>query len=336
MLSIQDLPPQGARFCLGVEKFILEELGLDLRGCRVLLALSGGPDSTALLVVLSLLRDRMGFSFCAAHLNHMLRPEADREERFVKDLCTRLEVSCEFGKSRIPVYARRMKMGREQAARTIRYRLLFGLAEKHGIDYIFTAHHLNDLAEDVLMRLIRGTGWPGLAGMSGVSGKIVRPFLLVPKSELYSFLSRANQGWMEDHSNLDPAYLRNRVRRDILPLFIRENPAFLEQVTSLWRQGNLDRDFFCGQLSGVASPESDQGIRLRTCTLEGMHPALRYRAYKKALESLGPGQVLFENILKLDRIWISGRGGKTVQFPGDKSARVKNRDIIFSRRKNQQ
>jgi tRNA(Ile)-lysidine synthase len=334
MLSIQDLSPRWARFCLDVEKFIREELGLDLSGSRVLLAVSGGADSTALLTVLSLLQDRMGFSFSAAHLNHMLRPEADREEEFVKGVCRGMGVVCRTGKSRVPLYARRMNIGFEQAAREMRYRFLFGLAEKTGIDYVFTAHHLNDLAEDVLMRLIRGTGWPALAGMSGRNGILARPLLQVQKSDLYAFLQEAGQEWMEDASNLDQSYLRNRVRHEILPLFLRENPGFLGQIGFLWRQGNMDRDFFERQLSGITGPDFNGEIVLSKATLKSMHPALRFRAYKSALERLGPGQALSRNIFDLDRIWKSGRGGKTVQFPGRKTAVIKAGDVIFRERGN--
>ncbi|MFP4167833.1 MAG: tRNA lysidine(34) synthetase TilS [Desulfonatronovibrionaceae bacterium] len=329
-MDIQQIRPQWARLCLRVEGFVRRELGLDLHGRRILFALSGGADSTALLCIFCLLQRKAGFYMRAAHLHHMLRPEADQEARFVSRLCRETGVDCSLGESRVDIYARRMQMGREQAGRVIRYRFLHGLADRQDCDYIFVGHHLNDLAEDMLMRQVRGAGWPGLAGMPGINGKVVRPLLLTPGASLRALLEELGQGWMEDASNQDRSYMRNRVRRDILPLFFKENPGFLDQVVSLWRQGNMDRDFFQNRLARLPRRDESGEVILRGEDLNSLHPALRCRAYKMALEELGPGQVLFENILALDRAWAFGRGGKCVQFPGEKTARVKGRNIIFS------
>ena len=333
-INLQNIPPECARLCLRAEKFLLEELKLELQGRRVLLALSGGPDSTALLLIFVLLRSRLGLKLHAAHLNHLLREEADDEARFVHHLCREYDVDCFLGKSRISTYALRMKMGHEQAARIVRYRFLNGLASRNKDNFIFTGHHLNDLAEDVLMRLLRGSGWPGIAGMRAVKESIARPLLLISKEEIYFFLKRMRQKWVEDKSNADSAFLRNRIRHDILPLFFRENANFLDQIAVLWKQGSTDRDFFSECIADLMSHGQESKICFNGRELRDMHPALRMRAYKKALEKLGPGQPLFENIKKLDKAWMSGRGGKCIQFPGGKQAWIKSGDLVFQMDKN--
>ncbi len=326
---LQDIPSKAAHFCLEVERFVRSELQLDLKGCSVLLGLSGGADSTALFLVMHLLRPRLGLKLHAAHLNHMLRAEAGQEQAFVLDVCKRYGVGCYSGESRVDKYARKTGLGQEHAARIIRYRFLSGVARRNGDDYILLGHHLNDLAEDVLMRLIRGTGWPEITGMPALSGKILRPFLLCPKKDIYSFLRLMGEKWKEDSSNADQSFTRNRVRQDILPLFLRENPNFLQQVRSLWKQGELDRSFFSRYTEGVpVFPERYTAV-LKGSELDKFHPALRLRIYKRILEKLGPGQPLFENVLKLDRAWVSGEGGKCLQFPGDKEARIFKKGIFF-------
>lgn len=333
-INLQNIPPECARLCLRTERFVREELKLDLRGRSVLLALSGGPDSNALLLIFALLRSRLGLKLHAAYLNHLLRDEADQEARFVRHLCDEYNVDCFLGKSRIAIYALRMKMGLEQAARVVRYRFLHGLASRNGYDFIFTGHHLNDLAEDVLMRILRGSGWPGLAGMRAVNGCIVRPLLLMSKEEIYFFLKELRQKWVEDKSNTERAFLRNRIRHDILPLFFRENPNFLDQIAVLWKQGSTDRDFFSERIADLLVYKQENEICFNGRKLRDVHPALRLRAYKKALEKLGPGQPLFKNIEKLDKAWLSGRGGRCIQFPGGKQAWIKSGDIMFKVDKN--
>ena len=324
--TIQDLPPKWAHFCLQVERFVYQDLGVQLESKRLLLAVSGGVDSKALLAIFYLLRSRLRLQLLAAHLDHGLRPESSREAQATRALCTRLGLPCLTGRTNIQTLARKTGRGLEEAGRLLRYRFLFGLKRKHGCDLILTAHQANDLAEDVLLRLIRGTGWPALCGMPAFDGSsgLLRPLLLTPKAELIEFVRALEIPWQEDPSNQDPSFRRNRIRHRIYPLLEEENPGFLASVEHLWRQGGLDKDFWEQRMQSLRRCERKQEgeIFLPGLVLSRLHQAERLRWYRDALKRLGPGQVLAENLFQLDRAWQSGTGPKRIQFPGGKEATV--------------
>ena len=254
--SIQELPPKRAHFVLGVERFLRGELGIDPGagpdGKRFLVAVSGGADSTALLLVCTLLARRHGGSVAAAHLDHALRPESARDAAFVRELCAALAVPLHERRTDVAGLARERGVGLEEAGRDARNEWFAELIEHEAADYLCTGHHLDDLAEDVLLRLLRGAGWPALAGMAAFDPRrrLLRPFLLTPKAELAALLADLGIPWCEDASNADPAFTRNRVRSRILPLLLEENPAFPEAVARLWRQGRLDEDYWRLTLDG--------------------------------------------------------------------------------------
>ena len=327
---LQDLQPRWARFCLSIDHFLARELSLDLKGRTLLVALSGGVDSTALILAAHLLRHRWQASLQAAHLNHNLRPEADQEAGSVERLCADLNIPCHTGNSSVAVYAHRFHLGLEEAGRILRYRFLHGIRRKTEAHFVLTGHHLNDLAEDVLLRLVRGTGWPGLAGMEALDrgSGLLRPLLLVPKQELLEFVSSMGLKWHEDASNQDEAFTRNRVRQSIMPLLLQENPNLLQTVKQMWRQARVDASYFDQTLEALKSSEvHDQGaVLVPKQALAATHPALRLRWYRDILNRLGPGQALSANLFALDE--LMPRTG-TAQFPGDKRAVVDREWVRF-------
>jgi tRNA(Ile)-lysidine synthase len=329
--KLQDLPPGWARFCLNIQAVMEDLVQEKIKGRTVLVSLSGGPDSTALLLALHYIRPRTGINIFAAHLNHMLRPAADKEEDFTGNLCARLAIPLEHGKKDVTLFAQTGKMGIEEAARTLRYDFIQKAADRLGADYILTGHHLNDLAEDMLMRLSRGAVWPGLSGMSGYDPdrKLVRPLLLTPRKTILEFLDAIGQDYMLDESNEDKSFLRNRIRLDLVPVFEAINPGFLSSAANLWKLGRIDEDHFKSILRAVPITERNQGKHVCFEDLESLSKASRLRLYKKLLDELGPGQVLFDNLNELDRLWQEGNGGKTVQFPGDKFGMIDHKGILF-------
>ncbi len=330
---LQDMPPAAARFCLQVQRFVQEELQLDLHGARLLLALSAGVDSTALALCYKALQQKWGVRLLAAHLDHGLRPESAAEAEHVQNLCRELDIVCLRGNSRVSSYARARGLGLEEAGRILRYRFLHGLARKHGVQWILTGHHLNDLAEDMLLRQLRGAGWPALAGMAAMEqeSRLLRPFLLCPKQQLQKFVHSLGLSWQEDPSNLNQEFMRNRIRHNLLPGMLRENPNFLQTVSQLWRQAELDHDFWEKKLQQLRCREltSDRGFILPAEVLNDLHPALRQRWYKDALQRLGCRQTLASNLFALDQAWQTRIPGKTVQFPGHKKACISKQGIEF-------
>lgn len=323
--SLQDLPPKWAHFCLHISQFIDDELGFNLKSKTLVIAFSGGADSTALLLVMHYLSQKYGGKVVAAHLNHSIRPEADADADWCHSFCTQLGVPLISRKQNIRSMAESEGIGLEEAGRLARYEFFRETLEKHNGNVVTLGHHLDDLSEDVLMRLIRGTGWPGLSGMPGFDSQraILRPFLLTPKSKLYAFLKALGVDWREDATNSDESMTRNRVRHTILPLFNEENPNFGHSVARLWRIGQLDNDFWHKQTDGV-------GEMIPNELLEKAHKTARLRYYKAGVDAVQGGQALAETLFKLDEAWSERRIGKVFQFPGEKYATVTALGVVFS------
>ena len=187
---LQDLPRKAARFCLGLGRFAERELGCDFPALRCLVACSGGADSTALLRIAHLLCQAKGGTVLAAHLDHSLRPESPNDALFVAQLCQALGIALHTERQDIVAQAKASGMGLEEAGRVARYAFLERVRQQTNAEVILVAHQLNDLAEDQLMRLMRGTGWPALGGMEGAdpARHLLRPLLLCPRAGLEEFL----------------------------------------------------------------------------------------------------------------------------------------------------
>jgi len=328
---LAEMPSKWARFCLGVETFLLEELGFSPKGHSLVLAFSGGLDSTALLHVLCALSPRLGTTVVAAHLDHGLREESGREAADAAITCGRFGISCVTDRRDAAALADATGQGVEAAGRTLRYAFLEEVRENHAPAIIVTAHQLNDLAEDVLMRLMRGTGWPGLGGMPAWDPRrhLLRPLLLTPRSELAGFLEAMGATHLTDPSNADARFKRNRVRESILPLFLEENPNFLETAARLWRQAALDEAWIEKELGGFAQGVGVREVLLEEKRLRPLAPALRIRLFKRALDAMGPGESLAKTLLALESAFAEKKRGTLFQFPGSKSVSVLREGVFF-------
>lgn len=331
--TLQELPPKWAHFCLDVEGFAAELLGEPLKGKGFVLSCSGGLDSTALLHAFLCLKQRSGLRMVVAHLDHRIRDHSDEDAQFVARRCADLGLALVSDSTDVPTLAKERSMGLEEAGRKARYEFLERVRQEYHYDYVLTAHHLDDLAEDMLMRLIRGTGWPGLAGMTAQDPhrRILRPFLLRTKSELRDFLMDLDANWREDHTNTDPAYTRNRMRMDILPRILKENPNFHQGVARLWNQGRLDQEYWDDVLEHAPVITGENGPELRQVQVVELCAAMRLRLYKDLLDSLGPGQVLAETLADLDATVMRNAHDRPAlfQFPGNKLVAVKKGRLLF-------
>jgi tRNA(Ile)-lysidine synthase len=330
-LCLQDLPRKAARLCLRVGGFAARELGCDFSTRRCLVACSGGADSTALLLIAHLLCRSHGGEVRAAHLDHGLRPESAQDAGFVAQLCESLNIGHHSSRQDIAAQARAVGVGLEEAGRAARYAFLEHTRHQTGADIILVAHQLNDLAEDQLMRLMRGTGWPALGGMEGhdPSRKLLRPLLLCTRNELEDFLRLSQQPWRDDPSNFDRATTRNKVRHDLLPELVCHNPCYLDSAARLWRQARMDGLYWDEELRQVLPQVVVQDkTRLIPAQVLNLCPApLRLRLYKAVLEATGPGQSLSDSLFRLDELWQKRCSGKALRFPGDKQARISKAGI---------
>ncbi|MFH1019661.1 MAG: tRNA lysidine(34) synthetase TilS [Pseudomonadota bacterium] len=205
-------------FVKKIEKIIRRE-GLFASGERCVVAVSGGPDSMALLHVLAQLAPALDLSLVVAHVDHGLRPsEAEAEARLVQEAARGLGLACECGRVAVALCAREQGLSLEHAARNLRYGFLQEVAAQHGAAKLAVAHTADDQAEEILLRLVRGTGRAGLSGMARLrDGLVVRPFLGIAKEEILRYLAEENIPYCLDSSNRERIYLRNRIRLDLLP-----------------------------------------------------------------------------------------------------------------------
>ena len=206
------------------------------RNARVLVAVSGGADSVALLHLLSDLTPETGWKLGVAHLNHQLRgPASQDDERLVRARAESLNIPCYVECVDVAARAKKSKQSVEMAARDARYTFLAGIAKQYAYDVIAVAHTKEDQAETLLLRLLRGAGTAGLGAMDPwverLGVPLVRPLLDLSKADLIAYLQGRGVAWHEDTTNTDAAYLRNRVRHELMPL-LRErfNPNITDTL----------------------------------------------------------------------------------------------------------
>ncbi len=267
-------------------------------GDAVVCAVSGGADSMALLWAMYLLQDKLDISVSAAHFNHGLRgAESDRDEAFVRDFCAGYGIEFVSGSGKVIPGEK----GLEAAAREARYGFLTSLPGK-----IATAHTADDNAETVLMHVLRGTGLKGLGGITPVRGNLIRPMLNVTREEVLAFLAEYSIAYVQDSSNDENTFLRNRLRHKLLPLLKQENPSLAVNVSAMAQRLRQDE----AALSGAAQAEMTNRIG----KLRAMEPAIRGRVLASFLTEAGVKEPEAEHIAQLERLIFSEKPSAKASF----------------------
>lgn len=258
----------------------IDEKQLFGRRAKVLVALSGGADSVALLRVLLAL----GYRCEAAHCNfHLRAEESDRDEQFVRRLCENLSVKLHVVHFDTVAYAARNHISIEMAAREMRYEWFEKLRLEVGAEVIAVAHHRDDSVETFLLNLIRGTGINGLKGIAGKNGAIVRPLLEVSREEVVGYLQKLDQDYVVDSTNLQDEYLRNKIRLNLLPLLREFNPSVSESIAET-----------AGRLKDAASLYNNAIDAARRRVTEKGHIHI-----ERLLAEIAPESLLFEILYPL-------------------------------------
>jgi len=314
------------------------------RGGRVLVALSGGPDSVALLRLLRELEAGGDLVVAgAAHLNHGLRAAAAGEEQFCRTLAAQLGIT--FCSDLADVRSRAASLGTslEDAGRQVRYEFFDRIATELGADVIATGHTRDDQAETFLLRLLRGAGPRGLSGIHPCAGRVVRPLLDIRRDELRAYLFELGQSFCEDESNRDLNIPRNRIRHELLPLLARDySPAItdvLAREASLAREDE-DRlqleaiDLLALIVLGNETAEDEgQVLELDARALGALHPAVASRVVRLVLERAVPAKFVgaghVDRVLELAR---SPREHREVSLPGQRAVRRGDRILLDRRR----
>ncbi len=263
----------------------------------LLVGVSGGPDSLCLMDVLQ----QLGYRPVVAHLDHGLRPESPSDALFVRQAAEKAGLPFVLGQANAQVYASQNNLSTEEAARTVRYRFLFQQALEHRAQAVAVAHTADDQVETVLMHLLRGAGTTGLAGMAYRSLPttwsqdipLVRPFLHVWRAEIEAYLTGRGLQPVQDASNLDQRYFRNRVRHELIPFLEGYNPqmpALLWQMSDVLQQDQALLD----ELANAAwhkclRDESPDYVAFEVRQLRDLPASLQRRVLRRAIGRLKPG-----------------------------------------------
>jgi len=265
----------------------------------LLVGVSGGPDSVCLVHILYQLKEALGVSLHAAHLDHVLRgADSAADARYVSGLAQRLGIAATVEQRDVKAYRREHRLSLEQAAREVRYHFFGEVAESVGARRIALGHTQDDQVETILMHLVRGTGLAGLRGMQPISawqkGKgsllVVRPLLQVTRAETEEYCRAHHLEPRSDFSNFSPSFLRNRFRYELMPLLRGYNPSVGAALLRTARAAADDLSFLEAQVSQVweqVVTEQPNGLLLNREALLSLHPSLRRHFLRRVL-----GQIL--------------------------------------------
>ncbi len=270
----------------------IDRYGMIARESRVLIGVSGGPDSTALLHAVDRLKSHLGFTLAAAHLDHMLRDESHEEAEFVREMCARLGVPAYCDRRDVREFARREGMSVEQAGRVQRYEFFEEARKRAGADLIATAHHRDDAVETFFLRVLKGSSLAGLGGIPPVRGRIIRPFIDATRDEIIAFLDAEGLEYRLDPTNTTSDTDRNFIRNRIFPVIRERFPAFdepLSRTIELIREENDALDRRANALYEKAVTPRPDGVDLSRDELRRAGRAESARVVVRAFyEAAGP------------------------------------------------
>ena len=309
---------------------------------RVVAAVSGGPDSVCLLYVLHKLRKTLGIDLIVCHFDHGLRPGEDKQETlFVQMLAESLGLP--FATERATKELRLRGPSMEEAARNLRYAFLTGRMHHFSAQKIAVGHTLDDQAETVLMRLLRGSGTTGLSGIPPVrDGIIVRPLIELSREEIVGYLSRTGMGYVTDSSNLDPNPLRNDIRMNILPLLKKRQPELAKTLGKTaailreereWMEKEA-RDWIT--LQGQAGQHGEITIPLPE--FNQLHEAKKSHVIREAIKNSGGGlgRITSEHIEAVKKIAIGENPHAGISLPGVQTCKRIYERLVFSSEETEQ
>lgn len=293
-------------------------------------AVSGGPDSVALLGVLTTLAPKYGLRLTGLHVNHALRPEAEQEQRLVEALCQRWQIPCIVAVLTPPP----SRNGLEAWARAERYRFFRGAVQQYHLDAVALAHTLDDQAETVLFRLLRGSARRGLAGIPATrEGWLIRPLLGCTRQEVMAYVTAQHLPYAIDASNADLRYARNKIRHLLLPFLEREfSPHLRRRLATLAETFRVEEEWLEALAAEARARVQEGPLTISLARLAAEPLALRSRVLRQWLEQTGQVQELgFQHLQRL-RTLSDGSTRRIVQLPGDLQVRREAGRLFLERK----
>lgn len=312
-----------------------QNMTMDQDDTWVVVAVSGGMDSLALLHAMKSIRKDLNLQLHIATLDHQLRPTSVDDVAFVQHIADEWNLPVTIGRADVAALATEKSQGIELAAREARYRFFAGVAQAVGARYVVTAHHAGDQAETILMRILRGTGVEGLGGMAldapmpyAPALRLLRPLLTVPRAAIREYSQIHQLEFREDASNLDERYTRNHIRHTILPILENINPNIEAALNRLGDIMQTDQAYINMVMSGImrnAVSMADDRIYIDREKFRELHSALQRRCIIAVLDTfVGTAQqhATYDHILHAVDLGQRGTVGMVAQLPGGIQLRV--------------
>jgi len=291
-------------------------------GDAVIVGVSGGADSVALLHVLHFLKD-LRLRLVVAHLDHMLRSDdSDADAAFVRNLAEKYNLPFEMQSIDVHRFSMKNKLSLEEGGRVARYAFFDELASKYQANAVALGHHADDQAETILMRLLRGAGATGLCGISPKSaGKYIRPLLCVSRADIEDYLLKRNIPFRTDASNSDIRFLRNRIRHELIPFLETYNPAIRDRLVATADVLSADESLLesvTEQAFRRLTSIEVQGVIIDIPALQTEAGGLRFRIYRKAIHTAKGDltHVTLKHLQQIDDIALSDKPNSSLELPG--------------------
>jgi tRNA(Ile)-lysidine synthase len=304
-------------------KRTIERYNMLIRGDRVIVAVSGGPDSVCLLRVLHALAKDLELTLHVAHLDHRFRgEESAAEARFVEGLAKDLGLAATSESRDVPAYCAERGLSAQAGAREVRYAFLRQLAKASGAQRIALGHTANDQAETLLMRLVRGAGISGLSAIPPVRENIIRPLIGITRDEVLAYLKKLGQDFVTDPSNEKPVYTRNRVRHEMLPVLKQFNPRIIEALATeavLLRDENDAIEATLPPIIQRVLYAKGEAVRIRREEFNRLLPALRRRVLRKAIELVAGDDAIDHSWFRTGEalgFMAEAQSGRSMEVPG--------------------
>ena len=300
-------------------EFLKNLKSYNLEGFGVLLAVSGGKDSMTMLDLFNYFKYELKLNLVVCHFNHSLRDDADRDEKFVKTQCEKYGLKFYSKKEDVLLYSNENKLSTEEGARFLRYKFFDEVKRIENLEYIATAHNKNDLAETVIMRILRGTGINGLIGIQSERGDLIRPILNFSRDEIEKYIEENNIPFVEDKTNFEELYLRNKIRLNLFPILKNEyNPKILDAISRL---SNIAFDYSTISREYIASKEgllwefNKEKILVYIEKLKLQSRSFRNIMYREFFEfiSKDPDGINYKIIEEIDNL-IFSKTGKYIEI----------------------
>lgn len=314
----------------------IKENNLIEKGDKIVVGVSGGPDSITLLYCLNKYKEKLGYEIVVAHINHLIRKDSTEDEQFVENVCKEMNINCYIKRADIIKMAEKEKRGEEETGRMVRYAFFDEIAQKESANKIAIAHNMNDNAETVLLNLIRGCGLSGLEGIQPKEyNKYIRPLINCKREEIEAYCEKNKLNPRIDYTNKENIYKRNKIRNELLPYLKELNPNIVQNLSRLSKIVKNENTYINKEVENIYNKigsESLGKIELEVNSFNNLPINIRQNLILYVIQKLlgttrNIQKVNIDDIIEMSRRNI---GNKYTIANKNLKVSIKNKKIIFT------